>query len=206
MKILAVSDTVIEALYSPLVSQRFSKVDIVISCGDLPYYYPEYITSLLNAALYYIRGNHDRASANYLRPHPAPTGGIDLHRRSVNHEGLLLAGIEGSIRYKDGPFMYSQNEMWMNVFRLIPALFWNKIRYGRFLDIFVTHAPPTGFHDLPDYAHQGIRAFRWFDEVFQPTYHLHGHTHLYGKDHYQISSLGLTKIINCYGFQEIVIP
>lgn len=203
MKILAVSDTVVDSLYSPQISSRFPKVDLVVSCGDLPYYYPEYLASLLNASLYFIRGNHDLAAQNLLQPHPAPVGGIDLHRRSVNHAGLLLAGVEGSIRYKDAPFMYSQSEMWFHVFRLIPALLLNKIRHGRYLDVFVTHAPPLGIHDQADHAHQGIRAFRWFDDVFQPVYHLHGHIHLYGGNQRRVSTLGLTRIINCYGFQEI---
>ncbi|PWH16219.1 MAG: metallophosphoesterase [Anaerolineae bacterium] len=206
MRILAVSDKVIDTLYSPQVRTRFSKIDLVVSCGDLPYAYPEYLTSLLNASLYFIRGNHDLAADHPYKSPPAPLGGVDLHLRSINHEGLLLAGVEGSIRYKEGPFMYSQSEMWLHVFRLLPALLLNKVRYGRYLDVFVTHAPPFGVHDQADYAHQGIRAFRWFDEVFQPFYHLHGHIHLYGTEQRQTSELGLTKVINCYGYQEISIP
>lgn len=205
MKILAISDIVLDALYSPQVSQRFSDIDVVISCGDLPYYYPEYLMSLLNAALYFVRGNHDKAAESHLQSHPFPLGGIDLHLRLINHDGILLSGVEGSIRYKQGPFMYSQNEMWIHVFRLVPAMFLNRIRFGRFLDVFVTHAPPIGVHDRPDYAHQGIRAFRWFDLVFQPKYHLHGHIHLYGNHKEQKTHLGSTQIINCYGFQEIVV-
>jgi predicted phosphodiesterase len=42
MKMLAISDTRIDFIYSPLVKDRFSKVDIVISCGDLPYYYSHF--------------------------------------------------------------------------------------------------------------------------------------------------------------------
>jgi Icc-related predicted phosphoesterase len=206
MKILAVSDIVLDALYSPQVARRFSGIEVVISCGDLPYSYPEYLMSLLNAALFFIRGNHDQATDSFQKPQPFPLGGIDLHLRSIHHEGILLAGVEGSIRYKEGPFMYSQNEMWLHVLRLVPAMLLNKIRFGRYLDIFVTHAPPFGIHDQGDYAHQGIRAFRWFDEVFQPKMHLHGHIHLYGKSKDQKSHLGSTQIINCYGFQEIVIP
>ncbi len=206
MRILAVSDTVIETLYSPQVKQRFSGIDLVISCGDLPYYYPEYLTSLLNASLYFIRGNHDRATDHPMQPHPAPLGGVNLHRRVIGYQGLLLAGVEGSIRYKDGPFMYSQSEMWMHVFRLIPALLINKLRFGRYLDVFVTHAPPSGVNDQPDYAHQGIRAFRWLDVVFKPHYHLHGHVHLYGCQPCHENILGSTRVVNCYGFQEIHIP
>jgi Icc-related predicted phosphoesterase len=61
-------------------------------------------------------------------------------------------------------------------------------------------------HDQADYAHQGIRAFRWLDEVFQPAYHLHGHIHLYGRDQRQVSGLGYTQVVNCYGYKEICLP
>jgi hypothetical protein len=48
-----------------------------------------------------------------------------------------MAGVEGSIRYREGPFMYTQSEMWLNVFSLIPRLLLNKWIYGRYLDIFI---------------------------------------------------------------------
>ena len=58
MKILAVSDTEVPILYSPSIVQRFRDVDVIISCGDLPYYYLEYMISMLDVPLYYVRGNH----------------------------------------------------------------------------------------------------------------------------------------------------
>jgi len=38
---------------------RFGDVELVLSCGDLPYYYLEYIVSMLNVPLLYVHGNHD---------------------------------------------------------------------------------------------------------------------------------------------------
>ena len=104
MKILSISDVEIGFIYSSLIIDRFRDVDLVISCGDLPYYYLEYIVSLLNVPLYYVRGNHaspvefgsgiDRLS---------PWGAIDLHRKVTrDNNGLLMAGIEGSMRYNLG--------------------------------------------------------------------------------------------------------
>ncbi len=205
MKILAISDTVIEGLYSGGVTQRFAGTELVISCGDLPYAYPEYLLSMLNAALFYVRGNHDVSVQNWQVPQPGPLGGFDLHKKITRFNGLLLAGIEGSLRYRDGPFMYSQNEMWMNVFELIPGLIVNRMRYGRFLDIFVTHAPPFGIHDEIDLPHQGIKAFTWFDRVFSPKFHLHGHIHIYNHNVKRETVFDGTRIINCYGYQEITV-
>ena len=47
MKILAVSDLELPNIYSPILGQRFGDVNLVIGCGDLGYYYLEYIISKL---------------------------------------------------------------------------------------------------------------------------------------------------------------
>ncbi len=208
MKILSVSDVELNLIYSPQIVDRFSDIDVVIGCGDLPYYYLEYIISMLNKPLYYVRGNHAPVveyGTEWERKFPL--GGHNLHRRVTRSpSGLLMAGVEGCLRYNKGPYQYSQREMWMNVFRLLPGLFWNKVRHGRFLDVFVTHAPPAGIHDADDRPHQGIKAFRWFDSVFHPAYHLHGHVHLYRQDAVKLTFLGQTKILNTYGYQVTDIP
>lgn len=202
MKILSISDVSLPFIYSPQIRQRFPDVDLVIACGDLPYYYTEYVISSLDKPLFYVRGNHDKAAE--ISPEGerrGPAGGVDLHRRIINHQGLLLAGIEGSLRYRPGLFQYSQFEMWWFVFFLIPRLLWNRVRYGRFLDIFVTHAPPHGIHDKSDLPHRGIKAFHWFDRVFQPTIHFHGHIHVYNPETITETLLEKTRVINTYGYR-----
>lgn len=59
MKILAVSDRVIDWLYSGHVREKFSDIDLIIGCGDLPFYYLDFLTSALDRPLVYVRGNHD---------------------------------------------------------------------------------------------------------------------------------------------------
>lgn len=206
MKILAISDTVVDGLYSAGASGRCAEAELIISCGDLPYYYPEYLISILNIPLFYVRGNHDVGAESFQKAHPGPLGGFDLHRRIHVENGVILAGVEGSLRYRDGPFMYSQSEMWFNVFGLIPYLLINRIRYGRYVDIFVSHAPPFGVNDREDYPHKGVKAFHWFDRVFLPKYHLHGHIHLYQHQNSRVSKIGNTSVINCYGYQIIDYP
>jgi Icc-related predicted phosphoesterase len=203
MKILSISDVELNQLYSPQIVERFSQADIIVSCGDLPFYYLEYIVSMLNKPLYFVRGNH--APAIEYGPSwekQFPLGGTNMHRKVAStKEGLLLAGIEGCLRYNTGPHQYTQNEMWLNVFRLVPELFFNRLRFGRYLDLFITHAPPWKIHDADDRPHQGIKAFRWLDNVFQPTYHIHGHVHLYRQDAIRLTFLGKTNILNTFGYR-----
>jgi Icc-related predicted phosphoesterase len=159
---------------------------------------------MLDVPLYYVRGNHDKeieygSGVN----RSAPGGAIDLHRKVINSRDLLIAGVEGSLRYREGPFQYSQFQMWKHVIVLIPGLIKNKVLYGRYLDIFVTHAPPIGIHDQEDLTHRGIKAFRWLIKVFKPAIHLHGHIHVILPGTVTVTQVDQTTVINGYGFREI---
>lgn len=200
---LALSDVQVDFIYSPVVRTRFAHVDLVIGCGDLPYYYLEYVANALDLQLFYVRGNHNNPVEHTLAgARTEPLGGIDLHGRVTAHRGLLLAGVEGSLRYSSGLFQYSQNEMWRHVLRLVPALLANRSVYGRFLDVFVSHAPPWGIHDQPDLPHQGIHAFRWLLQTFRPAYHFHGHIHTYRSEAVPFTRFHETQVVNSYGFVE----
>jgi len=203
MKVLSISDVQLPVVYSPHVARRFFDVDLIISCGDLPYYYQEFLISMLNVPLFFVRGNHDK-EIEYTTAgiRKKPQGGIDLHCNVVHYQGLLLAGVEGSLRYRLGPYQYSQAEMWVFVLRLIPRLLLNQLRFGRYLDVFVTHAPPRGIHDRMDLTHTGIDAFRWFIQRFQPSYHYHGHIHVYRPDEVVITQAGKTQVINTFGYRR----
>jgi Icc-related predicted phosphoesterase len=207
MRILAVSDLESALIYSPQIAERFKDINLAIGCGDLPYYYLEYIISSLNIPLYFVRGNHaSQVESGSSGDRTEPWGAVDLHQRLVRDDsGLLLAGIEGCIRYNNGDHQYTQAEMWSKVFALVPGLFLNRVRYGRYLDVFVTHAPPWKIHDLDDQPHQGIKAFNWLIKVFQPVYHLHGHIHIYRSDSLKETLVGPTRVINAYGYREVMV-
>jgi Icc-related predicted phosphoesterase len=117
----------------------------------------------------------------------------------VDYNGLLLAGLEGSLRYRPAQFMYTQGEYWTYALSLAPKLMLNYFRFGRFLDILVTHAPSWGIMDREDLPHQGIKAFRWLVSVFKPLVHVHGHVHLYRQDEISQVMFGNTSVINTYG-------
>ena len=208
MKILAVSDTEVGFIYSPMIRKRFEDIDLVISCGDLPFFYLEYILSMLNVPLYYVRGNHasEVEFTSSGDPRTSPWGEFDLHQKVHEDDtGLLMAGLEGSVRYNKGPFQYTQGEYWIKVFNLVPRLLVNKIKLGRYLDIFVTHAPPFHIHDMDDLPHHGIKAFNWLIKVFKPKFHLHGHIHLYRQDIVMNTLVENTQVVNTYGHREIEI-
>lgn len=210
VKILFVSDKVIDYLYSPKIVEKHKDVDLIVGCGDLPYYYLEFILSMLNVPLLYVHGNHD-PQQEYLADGTAitgPSGGANLHGRILKEKNLLLAGLEGSIRYKDGSFQYTQKEMWLNVLALAPRLWLNKLLYGRHLDILVAHSPPYGIHNGEDRIHVGFNAFVWLMKTFKPRYLVHGHRHVYNPAEIVETQFEETKVINIYPYRvlEIEVP
>lgn len=208
MKILAVSDRVLDKLYSGQARRMFGDVDLIIGCGDLPFYYLDFLTSALDAPLVYVRGNHD-GGPQYAadgRVWRDVRGGIDIHGKVVARKGLILAGLQGSMRYKaHAEYMYSESEMRVVAAQIVPRLLWNRQRFGRALDILVTHSPPFGIHDRSDLPHTGFKVFLSFLRLFKPRYHLHGHIHVYRQDEVVNTSYGETDIINVYPYKLLEI-
>ncbi|NDJ77661.1 MAG: hypothetical protein GYB65_15525 [Chloroflexi bacterium] len=170
MKILAVSDVVLPQLQDAKYLERtFADVNLIISCGDMPPGYLDFLSSILNVPLFFVRGNHD---GNYKPMHP---GGDNLHMRVVNYGEFSFAGIEGSVRYNNGPVQFTEREMRLNVLRLMPALLMAR-RRGKGVDVMVTHNPPQGIHDIPDdHAHRGFEAYLRLMRWARPRYLIHGH-------------------------------
>jgi Icc-related predicted phosphoesterase len=203
MIVLSLSDIAVRFVYSPAVRQRFPHVDFVLGCGDLPYSYQEYVVSMLDKPFFFVRGNHDKlVEYTVAGPRSHPNGAVDLHGKIIVHQQVILAGIEGCLRYREGPFQYTSQEMWMHVFRLVPRFLANRALFGRFVDVVVAHAPPRGIHDREDKPHWGVPAFRWLIDVFKPAYFFHGHVHVYRPDTVTLTEAGSTQVINTYGFRE----
>ena len=203
VKILSISDQVDPLIYSFNIKERFSDVDLVLSCGDLSYLYQEFIITVLDKPLFFVHGNHDPLlEDNEGEPRPQPFGAVNLHRRTIRDQGLLMGGVEGSIYYNGKtPYQYTQSRMWRHTLRLVPGLLFNKIFFGRYLDVFVTHAPPRGIHEGDDHTHQGIKAFRWLIDRFQPTLVIHGHIHVYHPDAVTETCVGKTMVLNTFRYR-----
>jgi len=208
VKLLVVTDKVVEFIYSPSLVERFGDVDLVLSCGDLPYYYLEYIVSMLNVPLLYVHGNHD-PPVEYAwsgLQHTGPGGGINVHGRLVRERGLSVAGLEGSIRYKpQGRYQYTNLEMWTHVLKMAPLLLVNRLITGRPLDILLTHSPPYGIHNGRDRTHVGFKSFLWLMRRFKPRYLLHGHRHVYNPLEVTETQYQQTTVINVYPYRVLEI-
>lgn len=208
MRILAVSDRVLDKLYSSQARRMFPDLDLIVGCGDLPFYYLDFLTSALDAPLVFVHGNHD-APEQYAADGTVwrgVRGGVDIHGKIFTHKGLILAGLQGSMRYKSrSDYMYSESEMRVLVAQMVPRLLWNRQRFGRALDILVTHSPPFGIHDRPDLPHTGFKVFLSFLRLFKPRYHLHGHIHIYRQDEIVTSDFEGTKIVNVYPYRLLEI-
>ena len=204
VKILAVSDRVLDRLYCSNVRERAPGVDLIIGCGDLPYYYLDFLISALDVPLVYVHGNHD-GGRQYTTDRGVLTGvpgGNEIHGRTVNIDGLLLAGLGGSMRYRPrAPHMYTEAEMRGQLARLVPKLLWNRQRHGRYLDILVTHSPPFGIHDKKDLPHTGFKVFLTLMQLFKPRYLLHGHIHIYSQDYQRVTEYERTSIVNVYPYR-----
>jgi Icc-related predicted phosphoesterase len=209
IKILAVTDQVVDSLHSSGVKNRFGDVDLIISCGDLPYGYLDYLVTVLGKPLYFVHGNHDK-DYEYTetgRLYLAPQGAIALDVRVLKGPGgLIMAGLEGSIRYDAASgHQYTQEQMDRRATQLSVRLVANRIRNGRYLDILVTHSPPLGVGDGPDPAHVGFRAFNTLIHRFKPRLLLHGHQHRYYGPYGTAPStqVGATRVMNVYPYQLI---
>jgi len=203
VKILAVSDEVVERLYNLCANGHFREIELILGCGDLPYPYLENLLTMLNIPLFYVPGNHDpNFSESYLA---RVEGGTNLDLKLVRFKKFLVGGFGGSVQYRpNGTNQYSQMEAYLRAYRMLPRLLLNRINYGRSLDILITHSPPFGVHDEDTQAHQGLKAINWLLQVAKPRYHFHGHTHFQRRNLSPSETAHeLTKIINVFPYKII---
>ena len=199
MKILCVSDRVEPMLHGPSLNAYAAGVEAVISCGDLPFEYLEYIVTFLGVPVYYVLGNHDPSPES--KEHPE--GCTPLDGRIVEEDGLVLAGLSGSRLYSGGPNQYTERQMRRRA-RTLSA--W--IRCRRLLGrpaprVFATHAPPFGLGDQEDPAHVGFESFLGLIDRHRPPLWVHGHVHLYGPDQRRVGRREETRVVNVYGHKVL---
>jgi Icc-related predicted phosphoesterase len=204
VKVLVVSDEVVERLYTLCTSGYFNDIELILGCGDLSYPYLENLVTLLNIPLFYVPGNHD-PNYNANNTLARVEGGSNLDLKLARHKNFLIGGFGGSIRYRpDGTNQYTQTEAYLRCLWMLPRLYLNRINYGRALDILITHSPPFGIHDDETQAHQGLKALNWLIRIAKPRYHFHGHTHFQRRNlSPSETTRGLTKIVNVYPYKVI---
>ena len=234
MKILCLSDYVDPLIYNQNVRETFGDVDLVLCAGDLPLDYVDFVVTMLNKPTYFIFGNHNLKDFSHYHKnvHTTPdTYRADFRHDTFGHGGtyagfkvfrdssftikdpltgkdspLLIAGVSGSLEYNKGLNQYTEIQMKRHLLRMVPSLIKNKIKYGRYLDILLTHASPRHIHDKEDPCHKGFECFNWFIKKFRPTYLIHGHIHLYDMREKRITVSEDTTVVNAYAHWIIEFP
>lgn len=191
MRLLFIADEEEKSLYEYFDPERLKNVDLIISCGDLNARYLEYLVTMAQCPLLYVRGNHD--SAYDRNP---PLGCDDIDDRIYDFKGLRILGLGGSMRYREGSDMYTEEEMKKRIQKLRATI---TLHNG--FDILVTHAPAYGYGDAPDLPHQGFECFNDLLRQWHPKYMVHGHIHkTYGSGFQRVLNHQTgTTIINAYG-------
>ena len=201
-RILAIADEVDDALYTDKLIRL--RPDIVVSAGDLPFDYLEYIVSRLDVPLVFVPGNHDaelRSSDPTWTPLGAdapergPLGCVNADGRAVVAAGIRIAGLGGSMRYRRGPNQYSEAEMRWRALSLGVRIKLKPSRSARKVDVLLTHAPPLGWGSNEDVAHRGFASFVPLVKELSPKLHIHGHIHPYGRGRPE-RRLGETEVVN----------
>ena len=212
MKILCIADHVDPVVYSQSIKNRYSDIDLVVSAGDLPFNYYDYIVTCLNKPLLFVFGNHHlrrigefrRSGERFQQQAGGPTriyptlASSYIGSKNRRVKGVLFAGLGGSMWYNGGSNQFTDFQMFLHVLKLIPGLLLNKLRFGRHLDILVTHSPPYGIQDDVDRCHQGFKVFLWLMRRIKPRYLIHGHVHLYGSNAERTSVYFDTTVVNVY--------
>jgi Icc-related predicted phosphoesterase len=206
-RVLAIADEEDEGLYGQKLLDL--KPDLVVSCGDLGFDYLENLVSRLDVPLLYVPGNHDpelRLRGGTWEPlefepdRPGPRGCLNVDGRIVEAAGLRVAGLGGSIRYREGPNQYSERQMRRRALRLrlrqrVAAAFGR-----RPLDILVTHAPPAGDDPPDDPVHRGFDSLRELDLRLGPRLHVHGHV-LPNRGHPPERTIAATRVVNAIPYR-----
>lgn len=189
MRILVVADEESKSLWDYYEPSKLANIDLIISCGDLSAAYLSFLVTMGKAPVLYIHGNHD--IRYQVQP---PEGCTCIDGMLYEYKGLRILGLGGCMRYKPGPYQFTEKEMQHRIWRL----YWDIFRSKGF-DILVTHAPAYQFHDGDDLPHKGFQCFIDLMEKYKPKFFVHGHNHLnYGGRATRVCSYKDTTVINAY--------
>jgi Icc-related predicted phosphoesterase len=222
MKILAVSDKESATLLNWIEQGRedLKAIDLIVSCGDLPSSYLEYISGALDKDVIYVRGNHDQeVSLGVEITHDAAPflqgpsykdqfdGLRNLHGKLFYYHDWVFVGFEGSLWYNgEGP-QYHEDQM----HRVVKNIE-NRLRFRKLSDWFrgsmhkivvISHAPLSGVHDAQDLCHRGFQCFHHFLNTFSPVFWIHGHTATENLTQNQMSRCGKTTVLNAFEYKFI---
>lgn len=209
-------------IYSTTVKERYNDVTAVFCAGDLSMEYVDFIVTALGKPTFFVFGNHNLEEFDYYHNRETYVNHNDItmmkhchgadyaSNKNIRYKNIklknkkgkdtpfLITGVSGSRKYNSGKAQYTEREMKIQLLKLMPGLIWNKIRYGRYCDVFLTHASPRHIHDKEDPCHKGFECFNWFIKKFSPSILIHGHIHLYDLQSQRLTKTNKTTVVNAY--------
>lgn len=186
MKILLISDVESKSLWDYYEPSKLEGLDLIISCGDLNPKYLSFLATFSHAPILYVHGNHDGC---YDETPPEGCTSIDDDIYVFN--GVRILGLGGCMKYKKGPYMYSELEMKLRIMKMKLKL----LRHRGF-DILVTHAPAKDLHDGDDMPHKGYQCFRELLDKYKPALFAYGHVHQCYGHFVREDKYGDTRLVN----------
>ena len=187
MKIMALADEADPRLWEYLDKTLLEGVDLILAAGDLPAHYLSFLTCFTSAPILYVHGNHDESYTKN-----PPEGCECIEDRIVCVNGVRILGLGGSMRYRDGIYMHTEQEMQKRIRKLR-----FKLHRNNGFDILLTHAPMMGYGDQQDLPHRGFHCFEDLLSRYSPKYMIYGHVHpSYGREFSRTLQFHETTLIN----------
>jgi Calcineurin-like phosphoesterase len=217
VRVLALSDEVDERL-NVTDLQRLAP-DLIVGCGDVPFETLGLLAEASGAPTVFVPGNHDPDLSGYRQTReglivragfvgepPWPAGTINADGRTVEVSGVALAGLGGSLRYRNGPNQYTERQQARRVRRLIRRTRGEARRHRVGVNsvgvtIVITHAAPKGVGDAEDPPHQGFDCYHRLVRALRPQLLLHGHVNPLGGPREQ--QIGATRVVNVFDHRLI---
>ena len=223
MKILLISDTEERSLWdnwNEATAKRLADVSFILSAGDLRPEYLEFLVTMLNVPLIYVRGNHDGI---YDEKPPEGCENADGSiveiecGRGSSQQKVRILGLGGSMRYNVDPLRVRTLLMHKKEINKLYGIVKTQqgLTHGRStghtgagsipaFDILLTHAPCRGYGDMEDLPHRGFECFNYLLNKYSPQLHCYGHVHqAYGEMKRSMRHPSGTLLINGSGYHII---
>ena len=159
------------------------RADVCLLLGDLSMQDIAIIKEqVIGIPIYGVLGNHDGFEL-YDR-----CGIENIHGKVIEVNGVRIAGMGGSLRYKDSPMPLYTDEESVEIAEGMEAA-----------DILISHDSPKYLHSDQDFAHSGLQGITRYCEKYNVPLNIHGHHH----DPKKCVLANGTRSICCYKVQII---
>ena len=182
LKLLIITDTHNSLMKKHFENIDYQNIDCCLLLGDISYDDLTIIKQLISKPIYGVLGNHDCWSLyedNQIE---------DIHGKVIEINGVKIAGLQGSLKYKDvNAPLYTDKES-KRIAREIPKA-----------DILISHDSPKYLYGKDNYAHSGLQGITDYLVKNKVPLNIHGHHHKSSVERLRNG----TVCKGCYGIEII---